>query len=263
MFSFCYVNQFSLLRKLVFFVFEPLNHSCDAQKLDHFKSHFNPTDHFGPTPPELDLYFLKNFKIFQEIYISTIHPPTIDEIEHQLKVLKNNKASNDIAPDILKACNHPIMNQVIHRMTLNLWNNLDIANAWGNSKLKSLWKNKGSKSDPTKYREISIGSTVCKLIINIILERLRPLYETQLSDEQNGFRQNCGTTDGILTLKRVQQITQKKLQPLYLLFVDLTAAFDHISRDWLFKSIEMRFTADQTPRLVTILSTLQTYNSHL
>lgn len=209
------------------------------------------------------LYFLKNFKIFQEIYISTIHPPTIDEIEHQLKVLKNNKASNDIAPDILKACNHPIMNQVIHRMTLNLWNNLDIANAWGNSKLKSLWKNKGSKSDPTKYREISIGSTVCKLIINIILERLRPLYETQLSDEQNGFRQNCGTTDGILTLKRVQQITQKKLQPLYLLFVDLTAAFDHISRDWLFKSIEMRFTADQTPRLVTILSTLQTYNSHL
>ena len=155
------------------------------------------------------------------------------------------------------------MNQVIHRMTLNLWNNLDIANAWGNSKLKSLWKNKGSKSDPTKYREISIGSTVCKLIINIILERLRPLYETQLSDEQNGFRQNRGTTDGIFTLKRVQQITQKKLQPLYLLFVNLTAALDHISRDWLFKSIEMRFTADQTPRLVTILSTLQTYNSHL
>ena len=98
-----------------------------------------------------------------------------------------------------------------------------------------------SKDDPTKYRGISIGSTVCKIIINIILKRLRPWYESQLSDEQNGFRQNRGTTDGIFTLKRVQQITHRKLQPLYLLFVDLTAAFDHIPRRWLFKSIEMRF----------------------
>ena len=49
-----------------------------------------------------------------------------DEIEHQVKLLKNNKASNDIAPDLFKI--------------------------WG----------------------ISIVSTVCKIIINIILERLRP-----------------------------------------------------------------------------------------
>ena len=131
LFSFCYVNQFSLLRKLVFFVFKPLNHSFDAQKLaDHFKSHFNPTDHFGPTPPELErdnlpLFLEELQNISRNIHIDD-SPPTIDEIEHQLKVLKNNKASNDIAPDILKACNHPILNQVIHRMTLNLWNNLDI-----------------------------------------------------------------------------------------------------------------------------------------
>ena len=98
-----------------------------------------------------------------------------------------------------------------------------------------------SKDDPTKYRGISIGSTVCKIIIKIILKRLRPWYESQLSDEQNGFRQNRGTTDGIFTLKRVQQITHKKLQLLYLLFVHVTAAFDHIPRGWLFKSIEASF----------------------
>ena len=106
-------------------------------------------------------------------------------------------------------------------MTSNLWSNLDIPDSWGNSRLKTLWKGKGSKSDPAKYRGISIGSTVCKLIISIILERIRPWYEAQLSDEQNGFRKNRGTTDSIYSMKRVQQI--------YLLVVDLTAAFDHIS----------------------------------
>ena len=149
------------------------------------------------------------------------------------------------------------MNQVIYRMTLNLWNNLDIPKAWGNSHLKTLWNNRRSKADPTKYRGISIGSTVCKIIINIILERIRPWHESQSSDEQNRFRQNRhGTSDGIFVLKRIQQIIHWKMQPLFLLFVDLTAAFDHIPRRWLFKSIERRFPDGNLPRLFTILEKL-------
>ena len=97
-------------------------------------------------------------------------------------------------------------------MVLNLWKNLDMPGAWGNSRLKTLWKGKGSKKDPTKYRGISIGSSVCKLVINIILEQLRPWYEKQLSDEQNGFRKDRGTTDGIYTVKRVHQISKQKVR---------------------------------------------------
>ena len=86
----------------------------------------------------------------------------------------------------------------------------------------------GLKDEETsKYRGLSIGSTVFKLIVNII-NRLRPWYELQLLDEQNGFRKNRGTTDGIYTIKRVQQITNRKKQPLFLLFVDLGTAFDRI-----------------------------------
>ena len=121
-----------------------VNHLCDPQKLiDHFKAHFNP-----PVPSELTTphelerenapLFLQTLqKISRNIQIDD-SPPTIDEIERQVKLLKNNKASNEIAPYLLKICNHPIMNQIIHRMTLNLWNNLDIPEAWGNSRLKTL-----------------------------------------------------------------------------------------------------------------------------
>ncbi|XP_066935519.1 uncharacterized protein [Clytia hemisphaerica] len=183
-------------------------------------------------------------------------PPTVEEIQKHLQKLKNNKASNDIEPELLKRCTEPIMLQVIQRMMFNLWDNLDIPGVWGNSRLKTLWKGKGSKKDPTKYRGISIGSTVCKLAINMILERLRPWYENQLSDEQNGFRKDRGTTDGIYTVKRVHQISNKKSEPTFLLFVDLSAAFDHIPRSWLFESIKLRFPDRSIPRTFEILQTL-------
>ena len=64
------------------------------------------------------------------------------------------------------------MLQVIHRMLKKLWSNFNFPAVWGNYRLKTLWKGKGSKSDPSKNRGLTIGSTVCKLIINIILERI-------------------------------------------------------------------------------------------
>lgn len=228
--------------------------------MKHFRTHFNQTDKSKTsTPEELDQNlpnFIEELQNISRRFPINDQPPTIKEIQKRLSELKTNKASNDIDPDLLKRCEHPVMLEVLHRMTTNLWEKMDIADAWGNSRLKTLWKGKGSKKDPKNHRGLSIGSTVCKLIINIILERLRPWYEAQLTDEQNGFRKDRGTTDGIYTIKRVQQITDKKKQPLFLLFVDLKAAFDHISRKWLFDAIKLRFPAGENPKLFNILENL-------
>ena len=96
-----------------------------------------------------------------------------------------------------------------------------------------------------RERGLSIGSTLCKLLVNIILERIiKPWYEAQFSEEQNGFRKKqrrygraLRTTDGIYSVKRVHQLSNRKKQPLYLLFIDLTVAFNQVSRKWLFDSI--------------------------
>lgn len=235
--------------------------SCPPDKLlKHFKSHFNPVgpnpenkpEELGNNPPN----FIAELKrISSSININDL-PPTIEEIQQHLRKLKDGVASNDIEPELLKRCNHPIMLEVIHRMTTNLWENLDLPDSWGNSRLKTLWKGKGSKKDPCKYRGVSIGSTVCKLIVNIILERIRPWYEDQLLEEQNGFRKGRGTTDGIYVVKRTQQIINRKKQTLFLLFVDLSAAFDHIPRSWLFDTIKLRFSEGKYPRIFEILETL-------
>ena len=69
------------------------------------------------------------------------------------------------------------MLQVICIMANRLWSNLDLPDVWGNCRHKTLWKGKGSTTDPYKHKGLRIGATACKLIINIILERIRPWYK--------------------------------------------------------------------------------------
>ena len=156
---------------------KPTKDACPTEKLlAHFKKHFNPADpSIESTPEEIsnDLpLFVKELQKISDIIDIIDTPPTADEIEKHIKLLKNNKASNDIQPELLKRCSHPIMIQVIQKISTNLWNEFDLPNNWGNSLLRTLWKGKGSKKDASKYRGISIGSTVCKLIVNLILSRL-------------------------------------------------------------------------------------------
>jgi len=72
-------------------------------------------------------------------------------------------------------------------------------------------------------------------------------------DQQQGFRSGRGTCDGIYITKRIQQISYSINTPVFVLFVDLSAAFDHVIRDWLFKSIFQRFETNQDVTLFKIL----------
>ena len=54
-------------------------------------------------------------------------------------------------------------------------------------------------------------------------------------------------------MKSVQQVSNREKQSLYLLFVDLTTAFDHISRKCLFDSIKLRFPDGENGKLFNIL----------
>ena len=47
----------------------------------------------------------------------------------------------------------------------------------------------------------------------------------------------------------------------FLLFVDLTAALDHVERSWLFKSIKKRFINDSDQTLIQLIGALYEYTS--
>ena len=95
----------------------------------------------------------------------------------------------------------------------------------------------------------------------MILERTRNWYEEQLLDNQQGFRSGRGTSDAIYIVKRMQQISHVAKNPSHLLFVDLSAAFDHVNRKWLFKSLKQRFPNEESDNLIKILEALYTYTT--
>jgi hypothetical protein len=87
---------------------------------------------------------------------------------------------------------------------------------------------KGPLDDPKNYRPISILSTALKLFTKILNERLKEWVASQnkISDFQAGFRKRRSCADHIFTLMSMIQIQLLQNQELYVVFVDLSQAFD-------------------------------------
>ena len=117
-----------------------------------------------------------------------------------------------------------------------IWSTLKIPSTWLHAEITSIFK-KGSQSLAANYRGISIGANMSRILSKIIINRLKDAYERCISDAQFGFRKNRSTTDGIFILRN---IIEKYNGPFIAVYIDLTAAYDHIPRDFLFRVLELR-----------------------
>ena len=95
-----------------------------------------------------------------------ILPPNSDEIKKCLNKLKNRKAANDVPTELLKTAgeNKEFLEELTSLYN-HVWIHHEIPEEWGHSKLVALWKgpSKGKSDDPSTYRGLQIGSTLCKL----------------------------------------------------------------------------------------------------
>ena len=89
----------------------------------------------------------------------------------------------------------------------------------------------------TNHRGISLVSITAKVYCRILLNRIRPDIESHLRKEQNGFRPGRSPIQHILALRRVMEGAKHKNLPCVLRFTDFRKAFDHISRDRMFKTL--------------------------
>ena len=94
----------------------------------------------------------------------------------------------------------------------------------------SLYK-KGSKLDCGNYWGISLLSVAGKIFVRVILNRLVTFSEQTFPEAQCGFRPGRSTVDMIFTVRQLQEKCIEQNKPLYLVFIDLTKAFDTVNRE--------------------------------
>ena len=103
-----------------------------------------------------------------------------------------------------------------------------------NAKIITLYKNKGDRSDCNNYRGISLLSIVGKVFTRVVLVRLQVLAESIYPESQCGFKSKRSTVDMIFSIRQLQEKCRDQQMPLYIAFIDLTKAFDFVSRQDLF-----------------------------
>ena len=76
-----------------------------------------------------------------------------------------------------------------------------------------------------------------RILAKLIIDRLKNAYEAHIGKEQFGFRHNRSTSDAIFITRMIIEKCQGTLVAVY---IDLTAAYDHVPRDFLLKVLAMR-----------------------
>lgn len=136
----------------------------------------------------------------------------------------------------------------VHDLMCRLWRGepLDIS-TWHDSLLFSFWKGKGDFRDLQQHRGIVILDTLSKVASRMVANRLSQVAEQLCTDTETAYRKGRGCADSYFLLRRLlQEWTSSRPTPqapasqLYILFVDLSKAFDGVPRSFLWTLLRNR-----------------------
>ena len=169
-----------------------------------------------------------------------IEPQILEsEVRKAIKLSPKNKAAgvDGITTETILACGE-IGVKWLKIIFNKAWEERKTPLDWQKAIIVPIWKKKGSKSDCTKYRGISLLSHVGKMYAKIIEQRTRAKVERYLSKAQFGFRKGKGCTDAIFSLRQLSEKAIEFNTELNVLFVDQEKAFDRVDRKKLWKILE-------------------------
>ena len=167
-------------------------------------------------------------------------PPTFEETTKAIKQLKSRKAAGgDGIPAEVWKHGGIVLHRNLHKFFVCCWEQSDLPHDLRDAVIITLYKNKGEKSDCSNYRGITLLSIAGKILARILLNRLIPsVAANHLPESQCGFRSNRGTTDMVFVLRQLQEKCREQNKGLYITFVDLTKAFDTVSRNGLWQILK-------------------------
>ena len=158
--------------------------------------------------------------------------PSKEELIKAIDSLQAGKApgGDNIPPEAIKTAKDALL-QPLYDLLCLCWSEGAVPQDMRDATIVTIYKNKGDRSDCNNYRGISLLSIVGKVFARVLLKRLQKLAERVYPETQCGFRAGRSTTDMIFSLRQLQEKCREQTQPLY---IDLTKAFDLVSRNGLF-----------------------------
>ena len=116
---------------------------------------------------------------------------------------------------------------VLHAICNNIWETGQWPTTWTKSIIITIPK-KGNLQLCNNYRTISLISHGSKVMLKIILNRLRPLAENIIAEEQAGFRRGRSTIEQIFNLRILCEKHLQHQRNIYHVFIDFKKALDRV-----------------------------------
>jgi len=166
--------------------------------------------------------------------------PTEEEVTKAIKQLSCGKApgSDAIPAEVYKA-GGPVMVQKLTELFQSMWNKRKVPQQLKDASKVHIYKRKGNHQSCDNHRGNSFLPRAGKILARILLNRPNQhLEQGLLPESQCGFRAGRGTVDIIFAARQLQEKCQEQHSDLLVTFVDLTKAFDTVSRDGLWKIMQ-------------------------
>jgi hypothetical protein len=153
-------------------------------------------------------------------------PPLRSEVVRALQQTADHKSvgPDDVPVELLKEGGDTTVDRM-HKICTALLEMGEWPEDWTNSTFIPLPK-KGDLKQCKNYRTIALVSHASKVLLRIILEWMRSKTESEIADEQAGFRRGRGTRDPVTNLRIILHKAREHQQPLFMCFVDFKKAFD-------------------------------------
>ncbi|XP_063970828.1 uncharacterized protein LOC135157816 [Lytechinus pictus] len=163
--------------------------------------------------------------------------PTLEETRKAIHSLSSGKAPclDSIPAEIYKEGGMALCKK-LHQLFQQIWQHETVPQDFKDASIIHLYKRKGNRQACDNHRGISLLSIAGKILARVLLHRLTVhLEQGLLPESQCGFRKARGTVDMVFAARQLQEKCQEQNADLYSTYVDLTKAFDTVSREGLWR----------------------------
>ena len=178
---------------------------------------------------------------------------TTEEVSKAANRLNNGRASG---PDGIPAELLKYGTQSLHGNIATLFNNYakDQRIQLGDGILVPLPKPGKKRGPPANLRPVTLLNTLRKLLSLIVLTRIKPAVDQYLSPCQSGFRSGRSTADAVYSYRWLAARCQRVKEDIAILGIDMSKAFDTISRPKLMNVLETIVNPDELHLIQCLLT---------